>query len=354
MQYYIFRIDLLLKFINIYSELKFTFISISNNVMITNCALQTNINELPEYTTKKITALDHEVLVSIKSASINKRDEWISKGKYAKIKLPCIPGSDGCGIYNGEEVIMFPSANWGNNSAFQGKNFEVLGMPKDGTFAEYIYINPTLLFNKPKNLNHLEAACIPLSGLTAWRSLFTKANPVKGENILISGVGGGVATFAFQFAVTFGLNVFVTSGSDDKIFKAINLGAAGGISYKRDGFEKELIEMSGGFDIIIDSAGGPDFHKLVKTCNPGARIVMYGGTLGNMDNINPQALFWKQISIMGSTMGTEEEFREMLNFIETFDVKPIIDSTYELKVIKDAYRRMESSDHFGKIVLNIN
>lgn len=329
------------------------FKQLKQELMTTDCVIQEEIKSPLVFTSKNIKPEDGEVSVKLNAASVNKRDVWISKGMYAKIQLPCIPGSDGCGEYEGSEVIILPSLQWGSSNEFQSKEFMVLGMPKDGTFANHIFIDPKLIYNKPKNLDYISAASLPLSGLTAWRALFTKAKPVKGDKILISGVGGGVATFVLQFAVKYGLEVYVTSGQDDKIAKAQSLGASGGANYKTADFEKSLLEMSGGFDIVIDSAGGPDFHKLLKVCNPGARVVMYGGTLGNMDKINPQLLFWKQISIIGSTMGTADEFKEMIRFIEQYDVQPVIDSVYPLEQANEAYQRMESGDHFGKIVLEM-
>ena len=199
-----------------------------------------------------------EVLIKIKSASFNHRDLWIQKGMYAGLKYPCILGSDGSGIVDkvGEgvdtsllnrEVIINPGMNWGDNKRVQSKDFKILGLPDDGTFAEYVKVNQKYVYNKPKNLNFEEAAAIPLAGLTAYRALFSRADQQKSEKVLITGIGGGVALFAFQFALAFGAEVYVTSGNNEKIEKAIKMGAKDGINYKDENWAKGF---KTGFDVI--------------------------------------------------------------------------------------------------------
>jgi len=170
---------------------------------------------------------------------------------------------------------------------------------------------------------------------------------------LISGVGGGVALFAFQFAIAAGAEVWVTSGTGWKIDNAMKMGAAGGINYKNADW-KSFGKESGGFDVIIDSAGGDGFSNLIKVANPGARICFYGGTRGKITALNPQIIFWKQLSIFGSTMGTDEEFKDMVDFVDQHEIIPVIDSVYSLKDGNDAFKRMENGLQFGKIVLKIS
>jgi len=292
-----------------------------------------------------------KVKVELLASAINHRDLWIIKGQYAGIKYPIILGSDGVGLLDGKKVIINPGQNWGNNQNVQSKDFKILGLPDNGTFAEYVYVDKKYIYPAPKHLTDFESAALPLGGLTAFRALFSRAKIKKGEKILISGIGGGVALFAMQFAVAAGLEVYVSSSSDDKIEKAIALGAKNGINYTAENWYKNLISMSGGIDVIVDSAAGPDFNNYLKVINPGGRLVVYGGTRGNIQNLSPQILFWKQVSILGSTMGSDKDFTDMLDFVNKHKIKPVLDSLYDLQDFNIAIDRMETGIQFGKIVL---
>ncbi len=294
-----------------------------------------------------------EALVEIKAAAMNHRDVYITQGLYPGIELPIILGSDGVGISDGQEVIINPGLGWGSNPDFPSKNFTILGLPRNGTFAEYCAVPKEQIFAKPKYLNWEEAAALPLGGLTAYRALFTKGKIQSGKKVLITGIGGGVAQFAFQFALAAGAEVYVTSGSDNKILEAKNLGAAGGASYREENWHKKLKDMAGGFDLIIDSAGGNGFALLVKCCNTGARIVTYGGTRGTVNGLSPQIIFWKQLHILGTSMGSAEEFGKMLDFVSQHKIKPVIDSIHTLAEGNDAFERMQKGLQFGKIVFKV-
>jgi NADPH:quinone reductase-like Zn-dependent oxidoreductase len=294
-----------------------------------------------------------EVMVRIEAAALNHRDVFISRGLYPGLKFPCILGSDGAGEYRGKSVVVFPSMDWGDDPRAQGKNFRVLGMPDNGTFAEWLAIPRTHVFAKPDHLSADQAAALPLAGLTAYRTLFTRCNLKKGEKVLVSGIGGGVALFALQFALAAGAEVFVTSGSAEKIEKAMALGARGGVSYQTEGWDKQLRQLAGGFDLIIDSAAGDGFAALAALCNPGGRIGIYGGTLGKINDLSPQIIFWKQVSILGSTMGTASDFRKMLAFVSKYDIVPVVDSVFRLEDGNAAMEKMEKGEQFGKIVLRV-
>lgn len=291
------------------------------------------------------------VSVKLFASALNHRDLWIIKGKYANITTNCVLGSDGCGVYEDKDVVINPGLYWGQNEAVQSREFRVLGMPDWGTFAEYIEIDPRYLYAKPEHLDYEQGAALPLAGVTAFRALVRKCQAKSGEKVLITGIGGGVALMAMQFALALGCEVYVSSGSDVKIGKAVKMGAAGGVNYKNDNWDKQLKEMAGGFDAVIDSAGGDGFSDLIKLCNPGARISFYGGTLGAINGLSPQIMFWKQISIFGSTMGSDHDFADMLKFVENHKIVPVVDSIYSLKQFELAIRRMENSEQFGKIVL---
>ena len=316
-----------------------------------NAIVLTKANTPPSYENISLKKEEKKVKIRLLASAINHRDLWIIKGQYAGIKYPIILGSDGVGLLDGNKVIINPGQNWGNNQNVQSKDFKILGLPDNGTFAEYVYVDKKYIYPAPKHLTDFEAAALPLGGLTAFRALFTRAKIKKGEKILISGIGGGVALFAMQFAVAAGLEVYVSSSSDDKIEKAIALGAKNGINYTAENWYKKLISMSGGIDVIVDSAAGPDFNNYLKVINPGGRLVVYGGTRGNIQNLSPQILFWKQVSILGSTMGSDKDFTDMLDFVNKYKIKPVLDSLYDLHDFNIALNRMKTGIQFGKIVL---
>lgn len=315
--------------------------------------------------TKTPKPLSGQVLVQIKAAAINRRDWWIIQGKYAGLKFPIILGSDGSGVVHsvglgvdnmwiGQEVIINPSLNWGDNQNFQGPDFEILGLPQNGTFAQYVVINIAQVHIKPNFLSFEQAAAIPLAGLTAYRALFTKANLQKGQTVLIAGAGGGTATFALLFAIAAGANVYVTAGSKQKIDKAILLGAKGGVCYKDEDWEAQLLNFTNGFDVIIDSALGSGFAKYPAMANPGGRIVFFGGTAGNMPEINGRPIFWKQLQILGTTMGSPQNFDAMLSFVNRYKIKPVIDAVFDLTDANIALKKMDEYGQFGKIVLRVD
>lgn len=310
-----------------------------------------------------------EVIVQIKAAALNHRDVFIQQGLYPSIKLPTVLGSDGSGVVSavgegvseewiGKEVIVNPSHNWGDNDGFYGKNFKILGMPDNGTFAEYLKVEAKYLTPKPAHLSFEAAAAVPLAGLTGWRALMSRAGMKAGDRVLVTGIGGGVALFVLQFAVAAGAEVWVTSGSDEKIAKAVALGAKGGVNYKDPNWAKNLITATGGdrsgyFNVVIDSAGGPSFAKLIDVASAGASICFFGGTTGNITDVIPGKVFFKQLNIYGSTMGTEAEFADMVRFIAAHEIQPIVDEIFPLESVESALQRMESGSQFGKIVLTV-
>jgi zinc-binding alcohol dehydrogenase/oxidoreductase len=307
-----------------------------------------------------------QLLIRLSYAALNHRDFWILK-EQASVSNPVgvILGSDGVGVVEmvgedadpswiGAEVIINPSLEWGDNPIVNGNSFKILGNPDHGTFAEYITISKKYVFEKPENLSLEESAALPLSGLTAYRALFSKARLRAKEKVLITGAGGGAALMALQYAVAYQARVYVTSGSEQKIQKAKSLGAVEGFNYKDPKWAQKVLKEAGGFDIIIDTAGGPDFNKLLDLAMPGGRIVNFGRTAGNIGELNTRQLFSKQLSIFGTTMGTRDEFLSMIDFIESRNLKPVIDQVMPFQNFDEALNRMESSEQFGKIVLKIS
>jgi zinc-binding alcohol dehydrogenase/oxidoreductase len=311
---------------------------------------------------EKPTLKPGEVLVTIKAAALNRRDYWITIGKYAGLKYPIILGSDGAGIVAetggesdkhliGREVIINPGYGWGDNQNFQSKDYKILGLPDDGTFAEYVKVQAEHVHAKPSHLTWGQAAAIPLAGLTAYRALFTKGKAAKGDKVLITGAGSGTGTFALQWAVAAGCQVFVTSGSGEKINHAKQLGASAGVNYKSQDWAEQLQHLAGGFDLIIDSALGEGFAKLPDLCKPGGRIVIFGGTAGNIPPLNGRKIFWRQLQIIGTMMGSPDDFKAMVDFLNMHQIVPVVDEVFPLADAAKAISKMENSSQFGKIIL---
>ena len=312
-----------------------------------------------------LNAAPGEVVVQLKSASLNRRDYFITQGLYPGIKPPVVLGSDGSGVVTqigdavdaswiGKEVIINPGLDWGSNQTSQSNDFNILGLPRDGTFATEVTVPATQLHEKPRQMTWHEAAALPLAGVTAYRALFSQGGLRGGETVLITGIGGGVATFALQFAVAAGAKAWVTSSSPEKISRAIALGAEGGFNYREEGWSKELAKQVGSPNLIIDSAGGSGYGALINLAAPGGRIVNYGATVGPPEKLDLFKVFWKQLRLQGSTMGSPKDFADMLAFVEQNGVKPIIDATFPLAEGNQAIEAMKVSPQFGKYVLELS
>ncbi len=317
------------------------------------------IQQMPD-----LVAAPGQAVVQLKAAALNHRDLWTQLGLYPNIKLPITLGSDGAGIVTsagnqadtswvGREVIINPSLDWGLDPRAQGPDFRILGLPDNGTFAEQVVIPVTNLAPKPVHLSWEEAAALPLAGLTAWRALFTRTQLKPGERVLVTGVGGGAALFALQFAVATGAQVWVTSGSADKITRARALGAAGGVSYRETDWADALQKQAGRFDVIVDSAGGEGFARLIDLTAPGGRIVFFGATTGNPKGLDLRKCFFRQINVLGTTMGSPEDFAGMTRFVEQHHITPVVDKVFSLGSTDAALRHMEAAAQFGKIVLGV-
>lgn len=311
-------------------------------------------NSYPTIDTIELPALEADMSeVKVKAVGLNRRDFYITQGLYPGVEFPVVMGSDVCGIYEDQEVIVNPNINWGGNEAVQGEDYHILGMPTWGGMAEYVQVAKDRIHPKPAHLSLEEASALPLAGLTAFRAVKSKGNCKSGEKVLINGIGGGVATFAFQFALAIGAEVYVTSGSDEKLQKALEMGAKGVANYKTESWHKALAKASGGFDLIIDSAGGKGFANLAKLCRPAARIVFYGGTRGKIEGLSPQILFWRQVTVMGSTMGSDKDFEDMLAFVNTHKIKPVVDSVIDWNASNKAFEILKTSSQMGKVVLMV-
>ncbi len=305
-----------------------------------------------------------EALVDLRAAALNHRDVWIKLGQYAGLKFPCIPGSDGAGVVRsvgagvdpawvGREVVIYPGIDWGASEGAQAAKFSILGLPRDGTLAQRVAVPAVQLSPKPAHLGWEEAAALPLAGLTGWRALVSRSRLAPGERVLVTGIGGGVALFVLQFAVASGNEAWVTSSSDDKIARAVALGAKGGFRYDRDGWAGAASKAPGLFDVIVDSAGGPGFGSLIDLAAPGGRVSFYGATRGNVPEVALRKIFWRQISLLGTSMGSPADWSAMMDFVARHRVKPVVSDVFPLERAAEAFDLMEAGRQFGKIVVRI-
>jgi NADPH:quinone reductase-like Zn-dependent oxidoreductase len=305
-----------------------------------------------------------EAVVRLRAAALNHRDVWIKRGAYAGLKFPIVPGSDGAGVvvevgpgvdesWVGRDVILNPSLDWGHDPKAQEPRFQILGLPRDGTLAEYISIPASQLAPKPSHLDWAEAAALPLAGLTAFRAVFSRAHLKAHEKILINGIGAGTALFALQFAVAAGALPCVTSSSEEKLRKAHDLGAKAGALYTTSGWAREFGEHHGPFDVIVDSAGGDGFGDLVDLAAAGGRIVFFGATRGNPSELPMRKVFWKQLSLLGTTMGSPTDFQMMTAYVARHAIHPVVSHRFKLDDVAQAFALMEAGGQFGKIVIEL-
>ena len=304
------------------------------------------------------------VIVRLRAAALNHRDVWIRRGDYAGIRLPAILGSDGAGEvvavggqvnpdWIGRHVILDPSLAWGPDARVQGTSFNILGMPLDGTYAEMVEVPVDNLHLKPPHLSFEEAAAVPLASVTAYRAIVTRARVQPGEVVLVTGIGGGVATAALLIANRLGAHVWVTSGSDSKLSTARAHGAEGGVNHTNPEWPHLAVRQIGSRpDVVIDGAGGETFAKALELVRPGGRVVSYGATLGPARNLEIRRIFWKQLDVLGSTMGSADDFRNMVRLYAD-GLRPIVDKVFPLEEVALAHQRMEQGEQFGKIVLRI-
>jgi len=307
-----------------------------------------------------------QVVVRLRAAAVNHRDLWICRGRYAGLRFPIIPGSDGvgeiaaigrgvAGVSSGASVAINPSLDWGDDPRAFGPKFRILGLPDNGTFAEQVAVPAANVLPRPAGLTDEEAAAVPLAGLTAYRAVVTRGRAQRGETVLVLGIGGGVATYALLIARQIGARVLVTSGSDEKLARARALGADQGFNYKTADWVAAAREATGGLgpDLIIDGTGGATFEQALDAARPGGRVVSYGATTGNVPELTVRRVFWKQLSVLGSTMGSPDDFRAMLALFGEGRLRPVIDRVFSLADAGAALLRMERAEQFGKIVLRI-
>lgn len=292
---------------------------------------------------------ENKVETRVISSGINRRDVWIQQGFYPGIEYPVVLGSDACVEFESKKYIVNPNIDWGLNPKVPQKSYNILGLQSDGCFAEHVWVAKNRLHLKPIHLSDQETAVLGLAGLTAYRAIISNCACTKNDRVFINGIGGAVAQMAMQFALALGCEVHVSSSSEEKLEKAKTLGATGCVNYRDEQWGKLYKKKVGGFDVIIDSAGGKGFNELINLSNIGARIGIYGGTRGKIEGISPQHLFFKQIHIFGSTMGNDEEFKAMIELVSENKIRPIVDKVFSIHEINEAFTYAIDKGRFGKV-----
>lgn len=317
-----------------------------------------HIEERPDLEPGKDSAV-----VRLHAAALNRRDFWIMQGMYPGVVTPAVLGSDGAGVvasvgtgsdnhWVDQEVVVNPGWQWGEDEAAQSAKFRILGMPDDGTFATEIVVPTKYLHPKPPHLSWQQAAAIPLAAVTAYRALFIQGRLASDESVLISGIGGGVAMFALQFALAAGAKTLVTSSSAEKIQHTVEMGATAGFNYGTEDWHKQIASEHGGVNLIIDGAGGSGYGNFIDLALPGGRIVNYGATAGPPSTIDLFNVFWKQLHLIGSTMGSPANFQAMLDMVNAHQIAPVVDRVYPLSEANQALHCLAESQQLGKLVVD--
>jgi len=297
-----------------------------------------------------------EVRVNLKTAGLNYRDLLILN-RHLPAEPPFIVGSDGAGIISavgpgvtrfktGDEVMINPALGWLEKSGAAPDTFSVLGYPRDGTFAEAVIVPDANVVIKPEYLTWEEAGVFSLAALTAYRVLFTKGRLTSGMKVLIPGIGGGVATFLLFMAKAAGARVYVTSRTPEKRKRAIELGADIAIDSQGDWQEALVGER---MDLVIESVGASTFHHALDQLRPGGTMVAFGASTGDVVSLNLRRFFYGQFQLLGSTMGSAEEYQEMIRFVQEHQIRPVVDQMFPLHDYGKAFDRMAGGRQFGKI-----
>ncbi len=302
------------------------------------------------------------VRVRLRAAALNHLDLFVIGGiPGLDLPMPHVLGADGAGVVvevgegvegvaPGDEVVLDPGLGSPDDDGYA-----LLGEMVPGTFAEQIVVPAENCYPKPSRLSWAEAAAFPLVTLTAWRMLVSKARLGAGEWVLIHGIGGGVSLAALQIGVHLGARAIVTSHSDEKRQRALELGAVAAIDYGAEDVVAATREATGGagIDVVVDNVGEATFAASIRACRKGGRIVTCGATTGPRIPVDVRRVFWKQISILGSTMGNAQEFAEMLEVVAAGGITPVVDSVTPLVGAPAALARLQRAEQFGKIVLEM-
>ena len=312
-----------------------------------------------------------EVLVRVHACALNHLDIWERRGlERVKVPLPHISGSDVAGVVvasaapgvaAGRHVMLQPGISCGRCAAcLSGRDNEcptygLLGSACDGGYAELVKVPIQNLVSIPDEIDFAHAAAFPLTFVTAWHMLITRAQLKRGEDVLVLAAGSGVGQAAIQIASLHGARVFATAGSDDKLRRARALGASEAIDHHKQDVAEEIWRLTNrrGVDVVIEHVGERTWPAAVRSLTRGGRLVTCGATSGWHGAIDLRVLFVKQLSLLGSFMGTKGELLRAARFFFAGQLKPVIDTTFPLAEAAAAQRRLEASGQFGKIVLEV-
>jgi zinc-binding alcohol dehydrogenase/oxidoreductase len=290
-----------------------------------------------------------EVLVRLRAVSLNHLDLWIRKG-LPSVPKPRILGADGAGLREdtGERVVINPGIE-------HGDKITVVGEHMDGTHAELVAVPESNVYPLPEEIPFEQAAAFPLVFETAYRLLVTKAQLREGEWVLLWGIGSGVATAGLAIAKALGAKALVTSSSDEKLERARELGADAAINHDGGDIRAAVAEATGGkgVDVVLEHVGEATWQRSLQAARPGGRIVVCGATSGPNPPAALHRIWWKQLTIYGSTMGTREDFEGAYELVKSGRARPVVDSVFPLAEARAAHERMEAAAQFGKIVLTV-
>jgi len=316
-----------------------------------------------------------EVLVRVRACALNRLDLWVRNGVPGhRFPLPLIPGSEIAGeiaelgtavqgLETGMPMLVAPGVSCGrcercvSGEEMLCRHYGIFGEHRDGGYAEYVAVPARNVLPLPAGLSFAEAAAVPLVFLTAWHMLRVRAELRPFESVLIQAAGSGVSSAGIQIARLAGAHTIIaTAGSNQKLAKAEALGATHAINYHQQDFVDAVREITGkqGVDVVLDHVGGETFEKSLRVLAWGGRLVLCGATSAPTAEINLRALFFKNQSILGSTMGSLAELRQLLKFVVSGALQPVVDRTMPLAAAPDAQRALESREQFGKIVLTVD
>jgi zinc-binding alcohol dehydrogenase/oxidoreductase len=306
-----------------------------------------------------------EVVVDVVVAGLNRRDRWIwTLPGYCP--PPVTMGSDAAGVLAavgpgvtgwrpGDEVVVYPTIGWADGAELPGPDFDILGAPTPGTFAEKLLVPASHLAPRPHRLGWAESGVLPLGGLTAVRALFTCGRLAAGQRLLVTGAGGGVSTFVVSLAVAAGAHVVVTTGSEQKAARARELGARAAVLYTGDDWPGAVREAVGGeLDLIVDSYGGESWTKGLALLRRGGVFVSFGDTGSATSLVEISDVYWEWRRILGTTMGSPGDFRELLRRVNEQSWRPVVDSEHPLERLSDAARRLDEPERFGKVAVRVS
>lgn len=294
------------------------------------------------------------VTVELKAAALNWHDVLVRQGRY-KSPLPHVIGADGAGVRRdtGEPVVIVPSLHWGERDDAPSPGWEILGDHIPGTYAELVSVPAECLAPKPAGFSWVEAAALPLVGLTTYRALFSRGRLRAGETMLVVGAGGGIATMAVQLASSAGVSIAVTSSSSDKIARAVAEGAVDGVLHSDPDWPENARALSpagAGFDLVLDPVGR--WPESVRALRPGGRLVVLGANAAETAPMDVRKFFFGQYDLLGTTMGSVRDFAGLSKLLTERRVPaPIIDRVFPLDEAAKAHEHLELQSGFGKTVL---